>query len=350
LFETLILLTNMYPRDSSASNLLGHYYAQLGQFDRAACVFRDAARLEPFFLNNVAWAYTHLNRLDDAKTVLEQALAHANESAPVHELLAEVAYLQHDYVAVQRELEWLTAHDPTCAYDRKAWMACLTGRLREARTFVRKFVDLHTKEGRFETAALLWLSLAEMEAICGLTEAARQDVEAAITMKRPLSRDVAHMAARILAMSGFDNEMEPLLDQCLNQFAPTHTLATALYIPAIRAARELAYGNAAAAIELLRTSEPYDSCDDGVVYLRALACLAAGRASDAEIEFQKVVDRGCSGSLFTPIAQVGRARAFRRMGDLRGSRNSYESFFDLWKDADPDVPILVAAKDEYARL
>lgn len=211
-----------------------------------------------------------------------------------------------------------------------------------------KSADLDTRAGLTESAARTWLSLAETEATCGVAEAARRDVAAAL--KLASNRSVAQYAARILAMSGFQKEAQPLLDQCLKEYPPTHTLAKALYIPAIRAALELTQENAAAAIEVLQPAGPYDFGDYGVMYLRASAYLAADRPSDAAAEFQKLIDRGHGRSAFAPIAQLGLAQAQRRQGDMAGSRTMYESFFAEWKDADPDLPILVTAKQKYARL
>ena len=168
-------------------------------------------------------------------------------------------------------------------------------------------------------------------------------------MKLASSRDVAHRAARILAISGFHKEAQPLLDRCLKEYPPTHTLATALYIPAIRAAFDLTHANAAAAIEALQPAEPYDADDYGVLYLRASAYLAADRPSAAAAEFQKVIDRAHGGpyslrlrSSGVPVPWGGWA-TWREAGDV-------PRLLDSWKDADPDLPILVAAKQEYARL
>ncbi len=350
-FEAATLLQQTYPRESGAYNLLGLYYGHLGQLDRAADAFREAARLEPevpTFPGNLAHTYIELNRLAEAKTILEQAVAHALESARIHRMLGTIAYLEHDDGAMQRELAWLTEHDPSGAFYFQAWAASLGGKLRNAREFVVKSADLDTRAGLVENAAFTWLTLAGMEAACGVAEVARRDVTAAL--KLASSRAVAHRAARILAMSGFPEEAQPLLDRCLKEYPPTHTLATALYIPASRAAFDLIRANPAAAIEALQSAEPYDTHHYGVMYLRASAYLAADRPFDAAAEFQKVIDRANAWSSYAPIAQLGRARALRRMGDIAGSRMMYLDFFTAWKDADSDLPILVAAKQEYARL
>ena len=133
-------------------------------------------------LTNLACSYIGLNRLDEAKTVLEQAVAPNGESTIIHGCLAQIAYLQHDDAAKQRELEWLTEHDPSGAFGIQAWVASLAGKLRGAREFVVKRADLDTRTGLVESAALTWLSLAETEAACGVAESARRDVAAALNL------------------------------------------------------------------------------------------------------------------------------------------------------------------------
>jgi tetratricopeptide (TPR) repeat protein len=154
-------------------------------------------------------------------------------------------------------------------------------------------------------------------------------------------------------MSGFLDEAQPFVDRCLNEYPSTHTLAHALYIPAIRAGSHLKLRNPAAAIEVLKSAAPYDARDLGVLYLRASAYLAADRPLDAATEFQKVIDRRATwrwSSALVPIAKLGRARALDRLGDTAASRVVYGEFLAAWKDADPDLPILIAAKEEYERL
>jgi tetratricopeptide (TPR) repeat protein len=290
LFETLTVFQQTYPKDSPAWNQLGLYYSQLGQFARAADAYREAVRLAPefpVFLHNLAFSYIELNRIDEAKTVLEQTVALEGESTFIHRTLAQIANVWGDDAAKQRELEWLAQHDPGSAFAFKAWVATMAGQLRRARECVAKSAELETRAGRMESAASTWLSLAQMEAACGLVELAQRDVSTALTLAS--SRDVAHWAARILATGGFDKEAQLLLDRCLKEYPPTHTLAKALYIPAIRAAFDLTHGKAAAAIEALQPAEPYDAGYNSVRYLRASAYLAADRPSDAAAEFQKVI-------------------------------------------------------------
>ena len=137
----------------------------------------------------------------------------------------------------------------------------------------------------------------------------------------------------------------------------TDTLVNAVGLPLARALLELSDGQAEKAIASMRSAEPYDAYDFSVLHARASAYLAAGRTLDAMNEYRKLLDRSRWLSEVTrdyrlayPLAQLGLARAAAAAGDLATSRQAYREFFQLWKDADPDLPILIAAKQEYARL
>ena len=138
----------------------------------------------------------------------------------------------------------------------------------------------------------------------------------------------------------------------LKAYPPTHTLAKARYIPAIRAALDLAKGSAGAAIGELEVAAPYESNFFLIMYLRATAYIVTNRPADAAAEFAKLLDRlrSVPFNSYTPLAQLGLGRALARQGDLNKSRQAYQRFFALWKDADAGIPILDAAKQEYARL
>jgi eukaryotic-like serine/threonine-protein kinase len=75
-------------------------------------------------------------------------------------------------------------------------------------------------------------------------------------------------------------------------------------------------------------------------------------AKEAAAEFQKILEnRGVAPlSVLHVLARPGLARAYALQGDTAKSRTAYQDFFALWKDADPDIPILKQAKAEYAKL
>ena len=134
-----------------------------------------------------------------------------------------------------------------------------------------------------------------------------------------------------------------------------HTLVKGYWLPTIRAAIEMNRGNPARAIELLQVTAPLELNNQGelyAAYLRGQAYLRLRRGNEAAAEFQKLLDhRGLVGnSSFGVLARVGLGRAYALQGDTAKARAAYQDFFALWKDADPDIPVLLAAKAEYAKL
>ncbi len=105
------------------------------------------------------------------------------------------------------------------------------------------------------------------------------------------------------------------------------------------------------AIELLQTAAQYERLHTYVPYLRGLAYLRMGKGKEAAAEFQKILDhKGANWGIYYPLSYLGLARAAALSGDAACARKAYQDFLALWKDADPDIPILKEAQQEYARL
>src|SRR5262249_33431649 len=163
--------------------------------------------------------------------------------------------------------------------------------------------------------------------------------------------------ALVLARSGQTEEAGKLADQISAQ-RPQDTAVQNYLIPTIRAAIKLQLHDPAAAIDLLRPTAKYDlawtDSFDYVypAYIRGLAYLELGDGRSAAAEFQKLIDnpgltvRHVTGAL--AWLQLGRAQ--KMMGDAAAARKSYETFLNLWKNADTDIPIYQEAKAEYAKL
>jgi predicted Zn-dependent protease len=158
-------------------------------------------------------------------------------------------------------------------------------------------------------------------------------------------------AATALGRAGSEAEAEKLAAE-LAQARPLDQFTQYVDVPGIRAAIELNRGSAAKALDLLEPSKPYDRANTLTRLLRAEAYLHAGRASDAEQEFQGLIALKSAHPTDPriPLAQVGLARAYALAGDRTQARAAYQDFLALWKDADPDIPILNEAKAEYAKL
>jgi tetratricopeptide (TPR) repeat protein len=110
------------------------------------------------------------------------------------------------------------------------------------------------------------------------------------------------------------------------------------------------------ALEPARTFElgggPAAPIDFWALYLRGEAYLDMKEPAKAEAEYEKIQDhRGLSPtSPLYVLARLGAARARAQQGDNAKARATYEDFFAFWKDADPGIPILLAAKAEYVKL
>ena len=180
---------------------------------------------------------------------------------------------------------------------------------------------------------------------------ARERAAAALTIARGIG--VATVAAQALALAGDITQAEAIADDLAERF-PKNTMLHAVELPTIRGIIEIQRGHPAAAIELLRAASPYELGYDGLqaVYVRGQAYLGTGAGVEAAVEFQKILDhRGVAPvSPLYPLAHLGLARAYALSGDSAKSRRFYQDFLALWRDADPDVPILLEAKSEYAKL
>src|SRR5579863_7898399 len=153
---------------------------------------------------------------------------------------------------------------------------------------------------------------------------------------------------------GASGQAQTVIDESARRF-PSDTLLNNVSLPTASAAIEIGRGDPAKAIELLRPASPYELgrfADFAPIYVRGLAYLRARNGAQAAVEFRKILDhRGVDPvSPLYALARLGLARAYALSGDPAKSRIAYQDFLALWKDADPDVPILMEAKAGYAKL
>src|SRR5580698_2794923 len=235
--------------------------------------------------------------------------------------------------------------------------AAYSGHLRKARELSRQATE--SEGSANESTATLANIAALREAVFGNTVGARKLVVKSI--ENSTARDVRASAAMALAFAGDSAEATRLIEELSKDF-PEALLIQRNYVPTVRARVALNKGDTNGAIELLETTRQYERGQTTYsrfgwnamypVYVRGEAYLAAKRGAEAAGEFQKILaHRGVV--LNEPIAATARvelARAYAMEGDSAKARAAYEEFFALWKDADGDVPVLVAAKAEYGRL
>ena len=353
------LWSKSYPRDDTPPLNLGVVYQQLGQYDKAVVRTEEAQRLAPTTTGygNLAFEYIALNRLDDTEKALRQAQEKGFDGLDIRGNLYLLSFLRGNTKGMEEQLAWAAGRlgDEDVMLSGEADTEAYYGRRVKARDSSRRAVESAMRADSKETAALWRVSAGLREAEFGNPATARQNVDAALLLSS--GRDVKLLAALTLARAGDTVNAKKLVDQ-MGKTASTNTMLKFYCLPTIEAAIEISKGNPSQAVLDLEAAMPYELGGPlGFAYLypawvRGQAYLAAHNGIAAAVEFKKLIDHPGI-VLNQPIAslahlQLGRAHALA--GDAVKAGTAYQDFFMLWRDADPDVPILIAAKAEYAKL
>jgi tetratricopeptide (TPR) repeat protein len=360
--QTYQLWIQSYPRDDIPHGNLGSNFTTLGQYEKALAETQEAQHLEPnsvIVYGNLGQIFLALNRPDDAKAMFDQALARKLDSGSLRLWIYNLAFFRGDPAEMAQQLAWGAgkpgAEDSLLATqsDTEGYY----GRLTKARDYSRRAVDSAVRADSKETAALWQVTAALREAEFGNVAAAKQNVGAALALAP--GRDVRVLSALALARVGDTARAKVMVEQ-LEKSDPLNTVLKLYWLPTLKAAIELQSGNSAQALVSLETAAPYELGEpppfqEGTLYpahLRGEAYLAAHNSGAAAIEFQKLLGhRGIViNSPLGALARLGLARAYALSGDTAKSRSAYQEFLTLWKDADPDIPILKEAKADYAKL
>jgi tetratricopeptide (TPR) repeat protein len=348
--------TATYPREAGAFNSLGVAYIRIGQFEPSVAAFREAIRLEPTFTpsyGNLAAALLALNRYDEARDVLRQAAERRLDFNGARRLSYLLAFVQGDTATMEHELaESVGPRETNSAFGWQAHTSAFAGQAAAAHEQFRLGVRLAV-QGKFtEVAAQLTLEDAENHAVVGDCPTARSEVNAGLE----LSRDNATLerASRTLALCGSDQQAAALIAELERRF-PEATLTHRVAVPITRSISALEQGQAARALQQLETVAPYEHAPSGEfwpAYLRGRAHLQLRDGASAVADFRAIIShRGeVPASVLYPLAHLGLARASALTGDLSQARESYRTFFELWKDADAELPVLKEARAEYARI
>ena len=358
-----------YPRAWLPHGLLsGGIYPALGSYEKSAEEAKLALGIDPDFsigYTNLAVSYIALERVADAESTLQRALDRKLEIPDFLVLRYAIAFLKGDKAGLERV--GAEAQEKSWAGD---WMAnsvgfvlAYSGQLEEARKMSRQAADLAKKAERPETETLYETDAAVREALFGNSSIARQRAVDALEISK--SRDVEYGAAFALALSGDSSRSQRLTEDLSRRF-PEDTRVQFTYAPTLHALLALNHSQPAKAVELLQTTSPYElgiPTEGGSefllgagnlypAYVRGLAYLAARQGTEAAAEFQKILDhRGVVVSdPIGALAHLQLARAYAMSGDKNNARSAYKIFLTLWKDADPDIPILRQAEVEYAKL
>ena len=346
-----------YPTDYALYVHLAAIYIRLGNLEKALEESRESVRLEPNSGINqsvLCLAYIYLDRLDEAEAVLKQAEERKLESEGLPGARYGLAFLKGDTAQMAHTLSAAMGKPGTedVLLDAQANTEAWHGRWKGARQLTRRAMSSAQQNDAKETAAWYEARTALGEVESGMREEARSDAYAAI--KLASNRDVLERAALILALAGDTAAAEKLAAE-LDRTFPLDTLVQRYWLPAIGAALALQHKDPKRAVELLRVLGPIELGDQGdlfPIYLRGEAYLMLRDGNAAAAEFQKFLDhRGRVGnSPWGALARLQLARACALSGDKTKATIAYQDFLTLWKDADPDIPVLKQAKGEYAKL
>jgi tetratricopeptide (TPR) repeat protein len=369
-YQTLELWLQTYPRGerpNDAESLLGGLSTHgTGRFERAIEASQKAIAADPDFAlpyASLAQSYFLTDRFAEAESTLARAAERKLEIPDFLVIRYVMAVLTGDQEQMdraaglatgKRRAEHWMAHEEALALAR-------SGRLQAAQRSSNRAVNLALQEEEREAAASYLAARALWEAVSGNAAEAKRNAMAALALSN--GRDVEYAAALALAFSGNLSHSEALASDLEKRF-PEDTFAKFDYVPVLRGIAALERGNPANSVELLQLALRYELAANGLnfnhlylgglhsAYVRGLAFSASHRYVEAAAEFQKILDhRGLVGA--DPIGalvhlQLGRVLALS--GDTTRAKAAYEAFLALWKDADPDIPILKSAKVEYARL
>ncbi len=350
--EQLEVWSRTYLRDWEPRNLLASRYTLVGPFDKALAEAREAVRLNPKearAYTNLAVAFIGLNRFEDAKSVLRQALAQKLETTNMRIRLFHIAFVQDDAATMKEQLDW-AASKPEEAQMWQAQAAEFSGQLAKANQFTERVIGLMRAADSKETTAQLLLQQALRNATFGSCGQVGETVRQALGLSREQAKLIT--AANALAVCNQTRAAQTLIDELIKRF-PLDTLQKMVSIPITRSQIELTRGDSSPVIQLLESSRKYEVAGEfWPQYLRGQAYLKQKKGAEAAKEFQTIIDhRGWYPlSPLYPLAQLGVARAAVIEGDAAKARRAYQDFFTLWKEADTSIPILVVARQEYEKL
>jgi len=355
--QTYELWTANYPRDDLPHLSLGANYSNMGQLDKALAEFQEGLRLAPdnvLSYENLGQTYLYLNRLDEAKAAFDQALARQLDDGGLRQNIYYLAFLRGDAAQMEQQVSWAAGKpgDEDRLLSTQSDTEAYYGRLSKARDFSRRAVDSALRADSKETAALWQANAALREAEVGNAASAKQRATAALALSK--GWDMKVMAALTLACAR-DASRANVLAKELEKNYPTYTLLKLYWLPTINAAIELNKGNSSQALVALEAAAPYELGSGGGLYpayVRGKAYLLARNGTAAAAEFQKLLDhRGIMVNDVTgALAHLQIGRAYAMAGETAKAKSAYKDFLTLWKDADPDIPILKEAKAEYAKL
>ena len=369
--ETSSLLTKTYPQDPYGYHLHGNSLMIAGEYEQAAEAYRTALRLEAelsLSRANLALALIGLNRFDEAQEVIEQGMARGLDSSGFHNRLYLIAFHKSDTQAMRSHVEWFAGRpDEYQVVEIQARSLAFAGRRREASVAFAQAAALAEARSLPAEKARIQANEAHVNAIFGMNGLAEKQAILVLTFLENKGINAEELQPSLiqlldspplgwtLALCGEEKQAQTEVEGLAHKL-PLNTMHNLVWLPLVRATNELKRSSAGGperAIQLLQPSRPYEAAlSFRPTWVRGQAYLQAKNGAQAAAEFQKIIDhRGWDVlSPLWPLAHLGLARAAVLQGDVDKGRKAYEVFFQLWKEADADLPVLIEAKREYEKL
>ncbi|HEV2834654.1 MAG TPA: protein kinase [Pyrinomonadaceae bacterium] len=354
--ETLQTWAKLYPNDFIPHNNLSLNYKLVGRYEDAVKEGLEAVRLGPNNFSahdNLVASYVGLGRIDEAQQSAKELERINPDSIGTHFTKYLFAFLRRDQAAMDRELEWAKGKPEEAeALGTMAATAGYYGKLKQAEELENRSRALLKSRGEQEHAAQNLVNLTANLLYVGRCSEAKNHAKAALSLSR--GQSILVPAALIFAVCDDQSQAQSLLEDLHKQY-PKSMLLVTLVQPVVRAEAERSRGNIDQAVQLMESVRAYDMgllTGLGNNYARGSLYLTQHRGNEAAAEFKKIIDSPGIDP-FSPahtLAHLCLGRALVINGDTAGARKAYQDFFALWKDADPDLPILVQAKKEYEQL
>jgi len=347
------LFAQTYPNDLTPCSNMAWAYHSIGEFDKAEQNAQDCIRIAPDDVIGYVWAsiaFLGLNRPDDAKAVLETGMRKAPNVNFLRYQLAITALARGDLAEMEKQDSLVQSPDLEMASNfRRGDIAASQGKLQQAHTFYEKGRQLSRQTQLPALEAHGVLVEAEVRALYEDSKPAVELANSALALSTDYETKIS--AAYVLGLAG---EEKKALEQsaAAERDRPNDTLLQSVRGPTVEALVALHRNDPGRALQLLEAASPYDKASYTTLYVRGLAYLKNGKGSEAVQEFQKVLSLRNSfpADPTMTLAHLGMARGYALAGDAGKSRTAYQDCFALWKDADPDIPVVKEAKAEYAKL
>ena len=339
---------DIYPNHTIPLIDLSNAYKDIGQYELGIEPARKALALNqtmPLIYSALAANQLGAGHLADARATCELAVQRDMDSEPLRIVLMEVAYLQKDATTVAMQIAWGKTHGSTRLSSVVTMMAVSEGRMREAQEQMTEINGTYQHQGLEALGTYFTQEMTQSFAEYGMTAEARKMLAAAPHIKGEIKPLVA------LSEIGETDQAERLLKQEVSD-NPTSVLWAEHYTPIAQAALFLSQHKPQDAIEVLHSATQLEEIDTDVPYFRGLAYLDAEHPAMAEVEFNKVISRQYIQTFSNqyPLAYLGLARAYAKEGKNVEAQAQYQRLFDLWKNADSSLPVLIQAKGEATQL